>query len=192
MKTASWRRETTTLMWSNVATSRPRYDSTITTGIITVDNRCSFASVASNTMCPTKNALMRDVKGRDKNIITPGTIIWECAHSPVLTSSWPPDPALQRLTVYFGPSSWVHRSCLPDWHKPETSESESNYRDNYDCDLVRPGFVFKWTHLPWALEMYLLRTRCEPGLIQHTHIIHFHNWGTGLFASWMRHSFFFH
>lgn len=28
------------------------------------------------------------------------------------------------------------------------SESESNYRDNYDRDPVRPGFVIKWTHLP--------------------------------------------
>lgn len=42
------------------------------------------------------------------------------------------------------------------------SESESNYTDNYDCDPVRPGFVFKWTHLPWALQMHLLRTECEP------------------------------
>lgn len=45
------------------------------------------------------------------------------------------------------------------------SERESNYRDNYDCDLVRPGFVFKWTHLPRALERRLLRPHCEPRVL---------------------------
>lgn len=108
-------------------------------------------------MWPTKNALMRVGKGRDKNIITPETIIWECALAcpHLFLTVWPLAP--QANCVFWS----ILLSTLPQpggLTQARVSESESNYRDNYDHDPVRPGFVFKWTHLPWALELHLLRT----------------------------------
>lgn len=90
---------------------------------------------------------MREGKGRDKNIITPGTIIWECALArPHLFLTVRPR-APWANSVFWS----ILLSVLPlsaGLTQARDSESESNYRDNYDCDLVRPGFVFKWTHLP--------------------------------------------
>lgn len=112
-------------------------------------------------MWPTKNALMRVGKARDKNIITPGTIIWECALAcPHLFLTARP-LAPEANSVFWS----ILLSTLPlsaGLTQARDLESESNYRDNYDGDPVRPGFVFKWTHLPWALELHLLRTECEP------------------------------
>lgn len=90
---------------------------------------------------------MRVGKGRDKNIITLGTIIWECALAcPHLFLTVRP------LTPQANSVFWsILLSTLPlsaGLTEARDSESESNYRDNYDCDPVRPGFVFKWTHLP--------------------------------------------
>lgn len=90
---------------------------------------------------------MRVGKGRDKNIITPGTIIWECALAcPHLFLTVRP-LAPQANSVFWS----ILLSALllsAGLTQARDSESESNYGDNYDCDLIRPGFVFKWTHLP--------------------------------------------
>lgn len=90
---------------------------------------------------------MRVRKGRDKNIITPGTIIWECALArPHLCLTVRP-LAPQANSVFWSIllSTLLLSAALT---QARDSESESNYGDNYDCDPVRPGFVFKWTHLP--------------------------------------------
>lgn len=125
-------------------------------------NRQSSASIVLKAMWPTKNALMRVGKGRDKNIITPGTIIWECAlaRPHLFLTARPLAP--QANSVFRS----ILLSTLPlsaGLTQARDGESESNYGDNYECDPVRPGFVFKWTHLPWASELHLLRTECEPG-----------------------------
>lgn len=116
-------------------------------------------------MWPMKNAIMRMGKGRDKNIITPGTIIWECALACVhlFLTVWP--LALWANSVFW---SLLLKALLLSARLTQArdSQSESNYKHNYNCDLVRPGFVFKHTHLPWALELHLLRSEYEPGVCQ--------------------------
>lgn len=161
-------------------------------------NQQSAASMVLKAMWPIKNAVMREGKGRDKNIITPGTITWECA------------PASLHLFLTVRPrapqANSVFRSVLQSpagLTQARASESESNYRHNYDCDPVWPGFVFKWTHLPWASEVHLLRTECEPpdsvaqplSLYYSTHRCgtcshnaHNSQWCTCLFFSWMHQS----
>lgn len=148
-------------------------------------------------MWPMKNVIMRMGKGRDKNIITPGTIIWECALAclHLFLTVWP-------LPLWANSVFWsiLLKALLlsAKLTQARDSKSESNYKDNYDCDLVRPGFVFKHTHLPWALELHLLRTEYEPSVIQS--LLQYWRvfaprcvltvW-TCLFVGWMHHSFSF-
>lgn len=82
-------------------------------------------------------------------------------HLPVLTSSWPFDPLAPEVNSVFWSILLSTLLLSAGVTQGRDSQSESNYRDNYDCDLVWPGFVFKWTNLPWALEMHLLRTQHE-------------------------------
>lgn len=141
-------------------------DSAMTTGIVRVHKRRSVASTLVTAMWPTKNALMSGKgQGRKQHYAGDHYVgMRSCLCSPL---SWPFDPRLQRLTVYFGPSSRLHCCCLT---QARDSESESNYRDNYDRDPSRPGFVFKWTHLPWAFgdasaeaRVWTRRLLCHPG-----------------------------
>lgn len=71
--------------------------------------------------------------------------------SPLLDRSTPPSPTPSppsRLhTVYFALFSGVSAGLT----QARDSQSESNYADNYQRDLVRPGFVFKWSHLPLSV-----------------------------------------
>lgn len=110
-------------------------------------------------MWPTENALMSGKRAGTKTSLHPGPLYGN-ALSLVLTSSWPFDPRLWRLTVYFGPFSWVHCRCLPEWQKPETRRVNLITETIMIVTQFDPDFVFKWTHLPWALEMHLLRTEC--------------------------------
>lgn len=146
---------------------------------------------------------MRVEKGRDKSIITPGTIIWECAIAcpHLFLTVWPLDPQAN------GVFSSILLSALPlpaRLTQARDSESKSNYGDNYDCDLVQPGSVFKLTHLPWALELHLLRPECEPRLLRHSQSLYYstdvclhlrlysqhkYHWCTCLFARWMHYGF---
>lgn len=102
---------------------------------------------------------MRAGKGRDKDVLPSGNC---CAaararlSSLLLDRSTPPAPVANAAS-----------QSIPDWAQPPLSagliqarhsETESNYRHNYDCDPVQPGFVFKWTHLPCVPETRLLRT----------------------------------
>lgn len=90
---------------------------------------------------------MRVGKGMDKNIITPGTITWECALAcpHLLLTVRPRAPLANSVFWSILLSALLLSAGLT---QARDLQSESNYRDNYDCDLVRPGFVFKWTHLP--------------------------------------------
>lgn len=108
-------------------------------------------------MWPTKNALMRVGKGRDKNIITPGTIMWECvlACPHFFLTAW---PQLSWLTVYFGPSPWVNCCCLLDWHKPETRNLNLITETiiivtQSDPDLYSNGLIYlvSWRCIFWGL-----------------------------------------
>lgn len=138
-------------------------------------------------MWPTENALMSGKRAGTKTSLHPGPLYGN-ALSLVLTSSWPFDPRLWRLTVYFGPFSWVHCRCLPQWHKPETRRVNLITETIMIVTQFDPDFVFKWTHLPWALEMHLLRTECvNPEtqalrLFNCTTHVHNHHWCTSVFA----------
>ena len=131
-------------------------------GSLVYIHRQSSASIVLKAGRPTKNALMRVGKGRDKNIITPGTIIWECALARAHLFLTVRPLALRANSVF---RSILLSTLLlsAGLTQARDGESESNYGDNYERDPVRPGFVFKWTHLPWASELHLLRTECEPG-----------------------------
>lgn len=146
-------------------------------------------------MWPTRNVLMRVGKGRDKNIITPGTIIWECAlaRPHLFLTVWPQAPQTNGVFWSILLGELLLSAGL---RQARDLESESNYRDNYDCDLVRPGFVFKWTHLPWALELRLLRDwvwtprlcryRTDMCVCAHTRTLNSYHSRPYLFFNWMR------
>lgn len=106
-------------------------------------------------MWPTKNALMRAGKDRDNYTVPPGD------HYKGMR---PSSSTARPLAPVAGCVFWsVPLSALllsTGLTQARDSEAESNYRDNYDGDPVRPGFVFKWTHLPRVPQMHLLRTGC--------------------------------
>ena len=85
--------------------------------VVCVHKRRSAASIPLTAMGPTENSSTSGKGQGTKQTLHPGPL---CGNglSPL---PWPFDPGLQRLTVYFGPSSSrVHRCCLPEWRKPET------------------------------------------------------------------------
>lgn len=119
-------------------------------------NQQSVACIVLKAMWPTKNAVMRAGKGRDENIITPGNIKLECvlACPHFFLTTRPMAPVANSVFWSIPLSTLLLSAGLT---QARDLVAESNYRDNYDCDPVWPGFVFKWTHLPCVLEMHLLR-----------------------------------
>lgn len=112
-------------------------------------NRQIFSSPSG--VWPSMNATMPQWEqdmGRDRNAISWANV----PHPNLVLTAWPQPPRANRA---FWP---VFLSVSAGLTQARHSKSECNYWDNYHCDLVRPGFVFKWTHLPWALERRLLRT----------------------------------
>lgn len=106
-------------------------------------------------MWATTKDMIEAGKGRERNSVSPATVT--CPH--LILAPWPQAP--QANSGFWS----VLLSVSAGLTQARRAERESNYWDNYDCDLVRPGFVFKWTHLPWALERRLLRTDCEPRVL---------------------------
>jgi len=98
-------------------------------------NQQSIAPIVVKAMQPTKNALMRVGKVRDKNIITPGTIIRECALAcPHFFLTAQPLAPVANSVFWSSPLSTLLLSA--GLTQARDSETESNYRDNYDCDPV--------------------------------------------------------
>lgn len=110
-------------------------------------------------MRPTKNALMRVEKGRDKNTITPGTIRCECALAcphPFLTAR----PLAPEANSVFWSTPWVHCRCLLDWHKPETQRLNLITETimivtQFDPDLYSNGLIYLvcWRCIFWGLSV---------------------------------------
>lgn len=121
-------------------------------GIISVHKPNNIAPIVPMAMWPTKNALMRAGKDRD-NTVSPGDH-YKGMH-PSSSTARPLAP-VAGCVVWSVPLS----ALLLSTGLTQARDSESNYKDNYDGDPVRPGFVFKWTRLPRVPEMHLLRTGC--------------------------------